>query len=227
MAKPKIMISILTDQLTSESDFGLRFLESLFEMKKLSPEFVGNSEPIARPTRDAQQALPAWAGNPFLWKRKHAIISRGSVHHTGAFGSGAINIGASADYSEDWLSIFQKIVELTKAHYGYAHLFTDDERSHTRLDQTSFQQFWLGAFSKTTEQGFFDLGWANYFGQRWDKFVDKALLKNFGLPCARDVSDGFLFSITNNISDVETSYLAFSARREEIKSVLAYELFNH
>jgi hypothetical protein len=221
MAKPKIIISLLTDADTKDIHFCEEFLGRLLAINYLAPEFVGNSEPINTRIAVASDALPCWTRSPFLWRRKHKFVSQGSVHHTGGYGSGAIILDAMYDQSFDWKAIFELLIQCANAHYGYLHLATDYERSHSLLDPIDAYNFFLGAFAKKVENGFMDLGWANYFGARW---IDGICCDDISDICG-NMGNGYLITLTENIGDVYRNYEAFEGKRQIAKEAFRRGFF--
>jgi len=216
MTTPKVLISLLTDEDTKQTEFCNAFLELLFSTKSVCPEFVNNFEPINVPVKSVEDALAYWPEYPFYWRRKHKIVSQGDVFHTGVYGSGAILLRAKYDRSFDWLGLFRQLVLETKAHYAYLHLITDVERDRTLLNADDAYDFFLGAFTKTVEHGFKELAWANYFGSRWDAEIDYAKLTKTWAR-VESISDGRLVAVTENLGDVETDYSRFEAVRQRAK----------
>lgn len=224
MTKPRVLVTVLTDAETRADVFCERFLRFLFEQRELAPEIVGNYEPLRQVVATWKEALSYCEASPFLWVRKHRNISQGSLFHTGAHGAGTVSLTAAFEESRDWLSFFRQLISVTKAHYGYVHLLTDDEWSETRLEPSEISDFRLGAIAKTLEDGFVDLGWANYFGPRWKAKVNPIKLASNAVEM-QHVDEGYLFSITPTISEVKTNYDLFDRRRELIKGAFSSGFF--
>ena len=215
MAKPKILISLLTDAETNQA-FCAALLTVFFERAMIAPEFIGHYEPINNVVNDVHGALE-YCGKDFFWLRKHSIASQGALFRTTEHAAGSITLDASFDATYDWLSLFRDIVNVGNAYYGYLHLVTDEEWEKTRLCQEDASTFRSGAFAKKLEHGIMDLGWANYFGARWKPSINPVKLSN---NCARleHVEDGLLFTVTDDISDVKTNYDIFERKRQAAKA---------
>lgn len=216
MAKPKIIISILTDEDTKQIEFGKKLMGYLFSNRLLCPEFASNSEPINGPIASESDAMSTWPGSPFLCRRKHSIISQLSVHHTGNFGSGAIIFDAIYIDKIDWKDFFEGLVLISKAHYGYLHVITDYERDNSELHPEDSYSFFLGAFSTTIKAGIAEMAWANFFGRRWSEEVHSDYLSQHNAQ-VESVLGGHLISVTNNISDVISDYQMFNDARQKLK----------
>ena len=224
MAKPRILLSFLVDEQTESNQFGQLLLNLMFHIKELSPEFVGNSEPIENPVDSINDAIIYWSENPFMWRRRHRIISSGYVHHTGVYGAGSVILDATYNASFEWCDLFHNLVSLTNPSYAYLHLVTEHERASTELGVAEMQQFSLGALAKTVNQGFIELGWANYFGEKWRDSIDMQRLTESSSKII--VSDrGILFKITENLEDINSDYAAFAARRRVVKSAFSPGVF--
>lgn len=215
MAVPKVSISVLTDADTRCDAFRDRWLNFIFDRAAISPEFVGNYEPINNPVETWRDALPFWS-NPFLWKRRRSPVGFGDIMHTSPYTAGAIVLRYRHVASVDWLGLFRDVVAATGAYYGYAHINTDAEWDEAEIPHEDLQVFALGAFSKTLTKGLLQLGWANYFGERWAEAVDPAWLEAHAAHVER-LGAGSLFAVTPDIRDVVRDYAAFSAKRREIR----------
>lgn len=225
MAKPKILISLLTDAETTESLFCAALLQVFFERARIAPEFFGHYEPINNAVKDVRDAL-AYCDKDFFWLRKHSIVSRGTIFHTTKSAAGSITLDASFDANYDWLSLFRDLVNVTNAYYGYLHLVTDEEWEKARLSQEDASIFRSGAFARKLEQGIMDLGWANYFGPRWISKIDPVMLSNNSSRLER-VEEGLLFTITSDISDVSSIYDDFELKRQKAKAAFSASFFCH
>src|SRR4051812_40560301 len=106
MAKPKVLISVLTDEETKQTVFCEALFRFLFEQPDLAPEFVGNYEPIDNPIASSDAAL-AFCKQDVFWLRKHLITSRGLLFHTYPRRAGTVTMGAGFDAQFDWLSLFR------------------------------------------------------------------------------------------------------------------------
>lgn len=224
MPKPKILVSVLTDAETQGAAFCRDFLEFLFERQELTPEFVGNDEPVNNAVGTLDAALPYCSEWPFLWVRRHRVVSQGSLFHKHANAAGSVTLDAVFDPSYDWLPFFRGLIDVTEAYYGYVHLLTDEEWRLTQLEPEAISDFRLGAIAKTLEQGILELGWANYFGARWREQINAVRLAN---TCSRmeHLEGGYLFAITEGVMDVSTNYEDFDERRRAAKSAFTDSLF--
>ncbi|WP_443751356.1 hypothetical protein [Asticcacaulis solisilvae] len=216
MAKPKILISILTDEDTKQVEFGENLLRFFFSNRLLSPEFASNFEPINKPIAKESDAISYWSGNPFFCRKKHRIVSQLSVHHTGKFGSGAIIFDAMYVDKFNWMNLFKELILISKAHYGYLHLITDYERDNSELQQEDAYSFFLGAFPTSIKGGMAELAWANYFGTRWSEFIDSDFLTKNSAEMD-SVLGGNLLSVTNSIDDLISNYQIFNETRRILK----------
>lgn len=217
MAKPKILISILTDEDTAQIEFGEKLLRHLFSNRLLAPEFASNHEPINQPIANLTDAMAFWPGNPFLCRRKQKIVSQISVYHSGIFGSGAVIFDATYYEAFDWLTLFKELISISKGHYGYLHLITDHERDNSDLSPELVNSFFLGTFAKSINDGITELAWANYFGPQWLEFVDLDALKNYRAQLDSDLGGSLLF-VTNCINDVLSDFQKFKKIRRTLKN---------
>jgi hypothetical protein len=224
MSKPKVMISLLTEQNTKQTAFCYELLQCLFRRPEIAPEFAGNWEPVNNAVSTPEAAL-RYCDQDVIWLRKHAIVSQGSLFHTYPHRTGAIHVQASFDPSFDWLSLFRDLVLTSGAYYGYLHLRTDREWERTSLSPEDRQTFlFLGPFSHNLAHGILDLGWANYLDQRWKRQINPIKLAN---TCSRmeHVQGGYLFAITDTLADVGGDYESFDARRGTVKEAFGDSFF--
>jgi hypothetical protein len=224
MAKPKILISLMTEADTANQAFGRTLLEYLYGKAELAPEHVGNYEPVANRAESVDDALLHWRNSLFMWARRHSITSQGTVFHRSLHGQASIIFEATYRPTFDWWTLFVELAGLTKAQYGYLHLVTDQERARSDLGPQRMQSFSLGAFSKTVSQGLLQLGWADHFGTNWFPLIN---MDRISLDAAKiDRSSGSLtFSVTPRLDDVVSNYDDFDNRRNTLKQAFSAGVF--
>lgn len=226
MTKPKVLISLLIDRDTKQADFCKCLLDLLYNSQHLAPEFANNYEPVNNPVSSSAATLAFCQDNPFFWLRKHKIVSHGSLFHTYRGKAGALIVNASFDASFDWLTFFRDLVIVTSAHYGYLHLQTKTEWEETSLSLEDRQIFlFLGVSSRDVDHGgVLDLGWANYFGERWKRQINPIKLAGH---CSRmeHVQSGYLFATTDDINDVHQNFSVFTATRQAVKGAFTRDFF--
>ena len=89
----------------------------------------------------------------------------------------------------DWFGLFKQLIVLSKAYYGYVHVFTDRENDG-HATGSAICCFLRGTPSWALEKnGIPNLAWANYFGEEYVQELDKSLLQQHpNLPIAIDLT---------------------------------------
>jgi len=195
----------------------------MFDRPELQPEFAGNFEPVDNAVTSIDAAL-VFCKQDMFWRRKHSIISRGMLFHTNPRRAGTVTLEAAFDPSFDWFLLFKGLLGVTRAHYGYLHLVTDEAWDRSHLAPQDLSDFHLGALAKTLEGGFKELGWANYFGSRWKQEINAIKLAN-AASLMELVDGGYIFAITDNIADVKADYHSFDVRRRAAKEAFVSGFF--
>lgn len=222
MKKPKILISLVTQEDTSTVDYGRRILSVLYDhYPKLSPEIADFYEPVRNQVSNVDEALEYW--NDMIWKRKHAVKGEGTISHKDVYGMGRLRFDYQWNKTIDWLDCFQRLIEASKAEFAYIHLFTEPE-IFPAVFASPEHDFQLGVSENSLKNGIPNLGWANYFAGTYADKVDVDLLEANGFE-AQKLGRGYLLNITPKVDDVLNDFQTFSERRETLKSLFTDGVF--
>ncbi|WP_435484177.1 hypothetical protein [Variovorax sp. GB1R11] len=248
--KPEIRISVTTRLNTTEWEFGRKFLQTLCDADaRLSPEYVGNSEPIKIFVGNIDDCKASWAPEAiidgpvgpshvkwnFLWKRAKAIKYWGCVHHTLTTRSGELKLGwitltATPDKRVDWSDLFHRLCILTNPKFATMHLRTDAEARPEAFSENVVENFGVNDLLyghpdvALKERGLAYLSWANFFGEQYASEVDVAKLQENGFS-VESIGEGFLVTLTPTLSDVMDNFSLFSERRVALRKLFRPGLF--
>lgn len=221
MAKRYILISLIT----REKLIGLgKGILSLFYEKYplLAPQYASYVEPINKPIPTIKDALEYWDINRVYYRRKNSTQGWWSIGESDVSLS-RLKFEYNWNQDIDWFILFQQLVELSKAYFGYVHVFTDNEIEPAGMG-SAISLFLHGTASFHLKKGIPQLGWGNYFGEEYVKEIDVNLLKKHGFEI-QPLGEGYVFNITPQISDVITDYETFDNRRTLLKSLFRPDLF--
>jgi hypothetical protein len=227
--KDKILISFLLDQKTNTMAFFEKMKLIFRKFPYLYPQYINNFETISNKVAELDEISEFWERDPVFWKTKKPIVSLGSLFHTGVYGDGALLFRIclnSKSKGMDWLNFAHELSFLLSPSYGYIHVVSErewfyyDNKSQSQL----YQDFQVGAFSKTIVDGFFNLGWANYFGP---KYINKIHIEALQQLASRfELTEiGVLFTVTDKLEDVVTRFGEFCKRRESLKQCFMPDMF--
>lgn len=241
--KPYLIISAIPTGETNEWARGRALLSALVNVNSnLMPEKVGITEPLAVVVNDIDDCEPFWAiaddsgderlrGNAdsFMWKRSRSIKSSGHVIHKHRSKSGRVRPGrfifrADFDWHCNWDALFEKVCQILKPEYATMHCFGELEQnpkaySQGVLDSYGFNDHVEGlSFHAMEERGLANISWANYFGPNKSSVIPEAAIKSGGFA-VKNVGDGKLIRVTDDIFGVIDDFAAFSNRRVKLKAM--------
>lgn len=186
------------------------------DFPELTPEYSCFYEPINKPIPTVEEALKYWTDNfdtqHFMSRRRSAV--------RGNFGVGRDikKIGdVSATYSWkkkiDWFNFFQSLQKCINAYFGHIHFYDSKEKD-----------IGFSAGFEIRDLGIPDLGWGTFFGKRFlDRFPKKDLVaKGFTVT---PQGDGYVLTLTDDISSLLKDYDAFDQRRTEAKALFPEGVF--
>lgn len=137
----------------------------------------------------------------------------------------------------DWLDLFRRLCALTKAAHGMLHLYTPDEIAELGPGQGLLYKEGIhgqSAFTYTTDpygirratrpgdpdlhtfRALPEITWATWLGKNFNGQYNRQELQGV-VRNSEETSDGFLFTVTDQIGDVAEDFGSFSNRREIIK----------
>jgi hypothetical protein len=224
----KILISTLIPEKTEAREFFEKFKDVFKKHPYLSPQFANTYEPVKYQISEIEELFKFWTSSwSVLWKTKKPYRTDGHFIHTNVFGDAALIIRAP-HYKDKiaWFSVFQDIIASLDFRYGYLHLPTNEEwyYFHNLGQVQHCMDFQLAAFTKTTQDGFHNLGWASYFGNEYLPRINLPLLKSM-VPFFEQNEKGIIFSLTNDINDVATNFLEYNKHREHVKTAFDEKMF--
>jgi len=225
MVKKYILISLVTKEKLIKEPYG-RDILSLFykQYTELFPQFGSFYEPINKPITTVETALEYWEGDPALYRRRSSVAGDWFIS-TDRNKVGWLNFQYNWKQQIDWFGIFQKLAVLSKSYFGYVHVFTDYEIEAAAIG-SSIYAFTNGTASISLKKGIPQLGWGHYFGEEYVKELDIPLIKKHGFAI-EPLGDGYVFHITDQLSDVITKYPYFDERRKLLKSLFRPGLFQN
>lgn len=225
MRKKYVLISLVSRQKITQDFYGRNILSLFYEhYPSLSPQFANFYEPVNHPIPTLEQALEYWEGDPGLYRRKNSIVGNWYI---ATDGDGIFSPIFEYNWNTkiNWFYIFQQLVTLSKAYFGYVHVFTENEIEGAAAG-SSISCFLRGTPSMYLKKGIPQLGWGHYFGEEYVKELDIPLLKKHGFS-VEPLGEGYVFNLTNQLSDVITNYEYFNERRILLKSLFRPDLFQN
>jgi len=224
MTKKKyVLLSLVTRKELPREPYGRRILSLFYDKYPLlAPQYANYYEPIDNPVNSADEALEYWGHDPFLCRRKKSVSG---WWHVSEDVSKISRMKFEYDWSVkvDWFKLFRELVTISEAYFGYVHVFTEREIEPAAIG-SSISGFLMGIAGFHLKKGIPNLGWAHYFGEEYVKEIDVSLLKKHGFDVQK-LGEGYVFHITENLSDVIDSYVSFDERRKLLKSLFRPDLF--
>lgn len=175
------------------------------------------------------------------WARRSAIKSRGKIEHQGityANHTEALIFRSEWRARVAWLDLFRRLCVLTKAAHGMLHLYTPGEIAELDPDQGLLYREGIHgqrAFTYTTDpygirratgpgdpdlhtfRVLPEITWGTWLGKNFNGQYDRQSLQRV-VRNSEETSDGFLFTVTDQIGDVAEDFGSFRNRREIIKA---------
>lgn len=224
MAKKKyVLISLVTRQKLIKEPYGRRILSIFYdEYPLLSPQFANYYEPVNNPINSVDEALEYWGKAPFLCRRKKSIVGSWYVSEDNN-NIGWLTFEYNWNPKINWYQLFKELVVITDTYFGYIHVFSDNEVEPAGVGSAIGSFLW-GTPSIHLKKGIPQLGWANYFGEEYVKEIDVSLLQKNGFD-VEELGEGYLFHVTDKLSDVIDNYAHFDERRKHLKSLFRPDLF--
>jgi hypothetical protein len=227
MAKKKyVLISLVTNKPLIKETYGRKILSLFYDnYPLLEPQFANFYEPINKPIKTINEALEYWD-----WKNLPAFMCRRKKNVVGSWWvsedisrNGYIKLEYNWNNKIEWLHLFHELVRISGTYFGYIHVFTEKEIEPASPGSA------IGSFTRGTpgvqlKKGIPQLGWAHYFGEEYVKEIDVPLLQKNGFDVQK-LGEGYVFHITDKLSDVIDNYDQFNERRKLLKSLFRPDLF--
>jgi hypothetical protein len=145
----------------------------------------------------------------------------------------------------DWFELFSKLVAIIQPSYGMMHLFTEEERlgdlyklpnfRNPVIREETFTSFITATGAIRSPDSFRieerrkyihlpQLSWANYLGPEFEGQykMDKTQELAF---FSKEIDNSLLFTVSENIRDIEKNYGEFCNKRDLIKSTFTKDFF--
>jgi hypothetical protein len=224
MTKKKyVLLSLVTRKKLTKEPYGGNVLSLFYnQYPMLAPQYANFYEPINKPINTVNEALAYWEDEEFLCRRKNSIVGWWNI------GPDRIEVNRiKLEYNWspqiDWFKLFQELIAITEAYFGYVHIFTDKEIEPAAVG-SAINAFLIGAAGFHLKKGIPNLGWGHYFGEEYVKEINLPLLQQHGFDVQK-FGEGYLFHITDKLSDVINDYDHFNERRKLLKSLFRPDLF--
>jgi hypothetical protein len=225
MRKKYVLLSLVTRKKLTKDPYGRKVLSLFYEgYPMLAPQTANFYEPINQPVPDVEAALEYWENEEFLFRRRNSITGWGNI--------GPDRIHVNCIFLEynwstkiDWFDFFKELVEVTESYFGYVHVFTDREIEPAGAG-SAIDCFLGGTPGVHLKKGIPQLGWGHYFGEEYVKELNVPLIKKLGFSI-EPLGEGYVFHLTDQLSDVITDYDYFNDRRQLLKSLFRPELFQN
>ena len=225
MKKRYVLISLVTNNQVTKEPHGKDIMALFYERyPSLAPQYANFNEPINKPTSTVDVAIAYWEGDPALYRRKNTVAGRWHIS-TDFTKKGYLVFEYDWNEKIDWAILFQKLVTLTAAYFGYVHVFTDREIEPASVGSAIFA-FLRGTAGHSLKKGIPQLAWGNYFGEEYVKELDIPLIKKHGF-FIESLGNGHVLNVTDKLSDVITNYDEFNERRKLLKSLFRPTLFQN
>lgn len=225
MRKKYVLISLVTREKMMKEPYGRDILSLFYDQyPNLAPQAANFYEPINKSISNIESALEYWEGDPGLYKRKKSVEGVWNVGRDIA-GINCLDFRYSWNKNIDWFQLFQQLTLLSKAYFGYVHVFTENEMEPAGLG-SAVSLFLNGVTGAYLKKGIPQLGWGHYFGEEYVKEIDNSLLKKNGFQ-VKPLGEGYVFNLTENLSDVIDDYEHFNERRILLKSLFRPGLFQN
>lgn len=224
MRKKYILISLVTREKMTKEPYGREVLSLFYEKyPMLAPQVANSYEPVNNSITDTETALEYWV-DPGIYRRRNTVSGNWSIG-TDRDWIGCMDFRYNWNNKIDWFQLFQELVTRSKAYFGYVHVFTDNEIEGAGAG-SAVDCFLRGTPSIYLKKGIPQLGWGHYFGEDYVKELDLPLLKEHGLKI-EPLGNGYVFKLTDHLSDVIDDYPAFNERRKLLKSLFRPGLFQN
>jgi hypothetical protein len=221
--KKYILLSFVTRLKLVKEPLGREILSLFYNhYPLLTPQYSNFYEPLNKSVHTVDEALNYWEGDMFLCRRKNSVV--GSWHISEDISKiGCLTFEYNWAPNIDWFKLFQELVTITEAYFGYVHVFTENEIEPAAIG-SAVSGFLMGTAGFHLKKGIPNLGWGHYFGEEYLKEIDVPLLQKHGFDVQK-FGEGYLFHITDNLSDVIDDYEHFNERRKLLKSLFRPDLF--
>jgi hypothetical protein len=221
--KKHLLISIVTRKKMIEEPYGRNILSLFYDKYPLlAPQYANFYEPINKPINNPDEALEYWEDEEFLGRRRNAVVGSWYISPD-RIKEGWLTFKYNWRSKIDWFKLFQELMTLTEGYFGYVHVITDTEREPAGAG-SAICCFLYGTPGVHLKKGIPNLGWAHYFGEEYVKELDIPLLEKNGFKVQK-LGDGYVFQLTDNLSDVIDNYDHFDERRKVMKSLFRPDLF--
>jgi hypothetical protein len=221
--KRYVLLSLVTREKLDKENYGRKILSLFYEQyPELAPQYSNFYEPLNKPINTVDEALKYWVKEAFLFRRSKTVVMYGNIGPD-RIGVGCIKFEYNWNVQNNWFKLFQELVALSKSYFGYIHVFSDREIEPGGAGSA------VGCFTRGTpgvhlKKGIPQLGWAHYFGEEYVKEIDVKLLQQHDFDVQK-FGEGYLFHITDKLSDVIDNYDYFDERRKLLKSLFRPTLF--
>jgi hypothetical protein len=217
-----VLISLVTDKKLEKENYG-RSLLSLFydRFPELKPEYASFTDPVNNPITTVNDALQYWEDSDwpgFICKRRQTVKSEWYIG-TDKNKLAHLDLEYAWNNKINWLSVFKKVQECVNAYFGYLHFFTAPEWAASRAKGLElYCEFRNGAIGwKVEEKGIPDLGWATYFGKKYQEDIPISQIQKEGAIITPQ-NDGHIIQLTDNIFDIHKDFKLFDEKRDRVKS---------
>jgi hypothetical protein len=225
MNKKYVLISLVTREKLTKEPYGRNILSLFYQdYPNLAPQTANFYEPINQPVPNVEAALEYWGESQRLYRRKNSVAGLWVID-TGRDDIGGCMLRYNWDNKAKWFQLFKQLVTLSKAYFGYVHIITENEREPAGLG-SAIDLFLNGVTGAYLKKGIPQLGWGHYFGEEYVKELNVSLIKKLGFSI-EPLGEGYVFHLTDQLSDVITDYDYFNDRRQLLKSLFRPELFQN
>lgn len=219
--------------------YGQQFLVALCSQPLLQPQKVSHDEPVNMPFHSIESCEELWAkpvqhrinGSlsdhvlDFQWYRSNKVRTSGAVSHSlknfrGKTNPGYVQLDSDWSPDVDWFVLFDFTVRLFGSHLALLHVYTPIEMPQIER----LRDFRIGGFGPALAPRIQEFGWAMALGEEFAKEVDFDRIAKADFPIER-TERGFIFRVTENMTDVVDDFAGFDERRRELKSFFRPDFF--
>ena len=226
MAHRYVLLSLVTREKLMAEPYGRQILTLLYEQYPLlAPEFANFYDPINKPVPTVESALEYWKQEQFICRRKKTVRMMNGWVGSDRCEIGRITFEYSWNQKVDWFQVLQKMALVSKSYFAYVHVCGENEIEGAGLGSAVYL-FLNGVLGMHLKKGIPQLGWGHYFGEEYVKELDISLLKKHGFS-VEPLGEGYVFNLTDQLSDVITNYEYFNERRALLKSLFRPDLFQN
>ncbi|MBC8719174.1 hypothetical protein [Ochrobactrum sp. Marseille-Q0166] len=261
-----LVMSFVTTKDLSDWSVGREILSNVFNEPKLMPQRIATFGEVTGKhgidVADLSECQKYWANigtstfngvsNSFLldfhWKRKSTIKSQGAVVFPHIIGNtrtaSRISFDSQFRKDVDWLSLFQRWVEVTSPTTAVFHPFIGEDRPakiNKNLLEYSFKEdvleeawsrfltgdvytkFRAGELNSLVS-GLTNLGWATYLGGEFAQEVDEKAILSAGFKVTK-IEGGYMILVTEDLENIIGDYTRFSEERAKLKALFRSNLF--